>query len=90
MKSGLIITVILVLLILILSYDIKPKKSLSRFILNNEKRLCPVDLHLVNYRTNLPMRYYYHTIMPGNYNWMFSSSAIEGGNVRASVGSKQL
>ena len=63
MKSGLIITVILVLLILILSYDIKPKKSLSRFILNNDRRLCPVELHLLNYRTNLPMRYYFLKIL---------------------------
>jgi len=84
MKSGLIITAILILLILVISYNPKNTHILSNFKLNNDnKPVCSTDSHLLNYRTNLPMRYYYHTINPGNYNWMFQSSKVDGGNVRA-------
>ena len=63
MKCGLIITAIILLLMSVISYKpIKNNKILSKFILNNDKRMYPL-IPLTNYRTNLPMRYYYHTII---------------------------
>ena len=51
------------------------KRQIGKFSLDKKsRRLCPRELHLLNYRVNLPSIQYYHTRMPGNYNWLLSGN----------------
>ena len=91
MESRIILLAIFILVILVVSYKLNSKKiPINRFLLKNDRRLCPKELHLLSYRTNLPMRNYYHTITPSSHDWMFSFHKLNDGNVRSSHGSKKL